>query len=307
MLGRSSSTAIDQGAMNGNDNPGNNYYQDYQYSREWPNSTGPSPLETLIETHFQQMGMKMDAMLVQQKETDGKVADLQKCMQNLAQRQKKSEENMKDAQQVIQHLQKQNEDLSSRVEWLQRESIMHKIRVFNYPGLQEPKTEQERKVEFLTYVNLKLLLKLDAQEINRISIAGKGTKRHLLVQFLFWPSKINVMRHLKNLKTTDPDSKISFQDDLTQAELQTKKENLPLLSEMKAAASPDQKVTMRRGTICINGQRQTKPDLQKIKTQIRNNAPTNLNFPAKQPPAGATGFSNSRQEIPMTQPTLHPQ
>lgn len=274
-----------------------NFYQAQEYDYSDASGGGFQLLQKLMETRFNELGKKMDAIFYQQRETDVKIVQMQKSMQDLTTRQKKSEEKVNETQDTVKQLQKDNEQLASKVEWLQKETTLQKIRIFNYPGLEELKTEDALKMNFLEFVKTKLRLNMEIQEINKISVAGKGTKRHIIVHFLFWPSKLNVMRHLRNLKITDPNCPVSFTDDLTHAELQMKRVNLPLLSILKARAGPDQKVTMRRGTIFINGQKQTSQNLQNLGANLTNQEQT---MDLQQ--GGATGFTNPTQQQTTTLP-----
>lgn len=257
--------------------PAQQYYSPY-YNQATGND-GTHPLQSFMEKKFSELGRKIDQIHNQQKVTDGKIAGLQTSLQGLSQRQNNAETNIEKVQDSVNELRRENDYMRQQVEQLRRSSVQQNIRVFNYPGLDETKTEHDLKIDFLSYLRAKLNLTLEVQEINKVYIAGRRTaKKHLVVEFVWWATKMAVFKNLKNLQTTEPDAKVSFQDDLTHAELQNKKVNLPLLAEARKILTVNDKINLRRGSIFINGKKQSPEDLNKLKAAIRRNAATpNLN------------------------------
>ena len=86
------------------------------------------------------------------------------------------------------------------------------------------------------------------------------------------------MSNLKTLKTSDPASKVSFCNDLTQLELAKKKANMKIFVELKERAGLNDRVEFRRGDIFIIKHPQSLKVLQQIQQQINQDTQQQQNI-----------------------------
>ena len=232
----------------------------------------------MIDQRMTKIDNKMEQIFQQQIGTDAKIANVQKALDEMVVRQDQFDGSLGQMAQEIDKLREENAQLSSKVEAIHRKSTLHNIRIFDFPIRDgEANSELDLKAAFQNYAKEKLNLEMELHEINRMYFTGRGRNKHLVVEFVLWQSKRNVMAHLKNLKTTDPRSKVTFCDDLTQRELMNKKANLPMFKQLKARAGPNDVVELRRGDIFINRARQSPQDLHSLQRHLHNNYRTGLN------------------------------
>lgn len=210
-----------------------------------------SSLYQLLDTRLSKIDEKMEKIYKQQLDTDSKITNLQKGMQEIKKRQDNMEQNLEQTKREIQNNNHQTAQTWSRVEALDRRLIQNNIRIFNLKT-EDAKTEPEVKEKFIVFAKQYLGVEVSVNEINRTYFSGKGKGKHVVIEFVLRQSKYNIMSSLKNLRTTDPESKFSVCDDLTPFELGNRKAKLPLFKQLKSKAGPNDTVQLRRGDIYVN-------------------------------------------------------
>lgn len=235
-----------------------------------------SPQTNTSENHDQLMsvmrnlGMKMDVMTQNQISLDNKVSNLQHSVTQLQCMQSEFRREITEMSTNMETIRRKQDNMLKEMERERSEKREQNIRVFSFPT-KGADTEDGRRAEFIDYCQEKLGITLATEEINRIKISGQGRSQHWVVKLLTWSAKMKIFKNLKNLKISDPDSKISFDDDLTMEELARKKANQPLFKDLKRQAGPHDVVQMRRGEIYVN------------KKPYRRSSTDNPNYPEYQP------------------------
>ena len=194
----------------------------------------------------------LDRLCKLMEEMNSEIREIRNTVTNIEKKQTFLETSVLNIRTTTNRLQQQQETIQSEIEELKSYSRRQNIRIFGWDG-KGAKNEEECKTNFITFAKDYLKLHLEAAEINRAHWIGAGSKKAMIIQFLTWSSKMKVMTNLKNLRTTAPTENISINDDLTKAENEAKKANLPLYKKLKAEAGPGDRIQLRRGSIFVNG------------------------------------------------------
>lgn len=151
-------------------------------------------------------------------------------------------------------IEKRQTVLESKYEGVQRTLKKNNIIIF---GLETEKVKNVTEYT-ISKLNSLLQLKLSLSQIDNIYSIGKSTeKKPVVVRFISYLKKIEVLRECKKLKN----SGVSISEDLTQKEREIRR---ILLKHKKVAQLQGQKAQIKKNLLYINGDAYTHVDLEKV-------------------------------------------
>lgn len=148
-------------------------------------------------------------------------------------------------------IKKKQTELEDTFEEFQRVQKKNNIIIF---GL-ELKNDVDVATQVIDTLNSQLNVNLTSSVINNIYPLGKGERRPILLQFLTYFTKLEILKECSKLKHT----KISISDDLTPKERKIRK---ILVKHKKIAQQNGHKVSIKGKFLYINGDKYLAEDLE---------------------------------------------